>query len=520
MLALVGAPAAVATSEITGVVFADADADGVRDAGEPGLAGVVVSDGVRLTRTDAGGRYALPGGGDFVFVTRPSGWDAPAWHSRDGGDFGLRPREEPEHFFFVQISDAHVYDRTSDFEAFSSPEMPWYVPSFAADTVTAWMLGRLYDRTDGAGFEQRLREGLAPCVDRAALEDASGGALIGRMREAMAEPDCPLGDVTAAARAAFDEVAALEPAFVVSTGDMVLEGNDATPEAVARWFGFYRTLTDRLGVTVYDTIGNNEIAGIGRTDFPPSHPQYGRHDFHETLGPSHYSFDRGPFHFVALDTHRPAPKPDRPERWRFDRMEADVREWADRDMAAHADRVLVVLNHEPFHWDPAWPMARRLEAGADEGLFDAHGVDYVLSGHIHWRSHVAEGSRHHLTAGALSGMRWVLPATVHPRGYRLLLAYDGRLHSAWKETGRPIVAAAEPALPDARELMIVAADAAGPFRSVEIHVAGDPAPTRAFGRYFFRVARERGEPVTVRGLRADGSAFERRLVGASALSVP
>ena len=56
-----------------GVVFEDADRDGLRDAAERGLPGVRVSDGQHLVTTDRQGRYALPAGsGPAVFVIKPA----------------------------------------------------------------------------------------------------------------------------------------------------------------------------------------------------------------------------------------------------------------------------------------------------------------------------------------------------------------------------------------------------------------------------------------------------------------
>ena len=56
-----------------GVVFEDADRDGLRDAAERGLPGVRVSDGQHLVTTDQQGRYALPAGsGPTVFVIKPA----------------------------------------------------------------------------------------------------------------------------------------------------------------------------------------------------------------------------------------------------------------------------------------------------------------------------------------------------------------------------------------------------------------------------------------------------------------
>ena len=60
---------------VHGVVYDDRDADGVRDAGEPGLPGVQVSDGRGLVRTGPDGRFRLAARpGDTVFAIKPAGW--------------------------------------------------------------------------------------------------------------------------------------------------------------------------------------------------------------------------------------------------------------------------------------------------------------------------------------------------------------------------------------------------------------------------------------------------------------
>ena len=60
-----------------GTVFEDGNGNGVRDAGEAGVAGVAVSNGREVVRTDGQGRYALPmSAGQTVFVVQPAGWTA------------------------------------------------------------------------------------------------------------------------------------------------------------------------------------------------------------------------------------------------------------------------------------------------------------------------------------------------------------------------------------------------------------------------------------------------------------
>jgi hypothetical protein len=64
--------------EATGVVFNDKNHNGVRDASEHGISGVLVSNGSDIVTTEKDGRYALSVGEDTVlFVIKPSGWTSP-----------------------------------------------------------------------------------------------------------------------------------------------------------------------------------------------------------------------------------------------------------------------------------------------------------------------------------------------------------------------------------------------------------------------------------------------------------
>ncbi|MCD9029608.1 calcineurin-like phosphoesterase family protein [Luteimonas sp. BDR2-5] len=106
LAAAVAAAAPLAQACDAGRVFADRDADGRQGAGEPGLAGVRVSDGVRIVETDAQGRYRGLSGGDApVFVVKPAGhtlprdgalpafWRAPGMQGVDC-DFALLPADD------------------------------------------------------------------------------------------------------------------------------------------------------------------------------------------------------------------------------------------------------------------------------------------------------------------------------------------------------------------------------------------------------------------------------------------
>ena len=82
------------------------------------LSGVLISDGYRVTRSDADGRYHLPvdaQSGRFVFVTTPRGyWTTQYYQSIEAAaasgqaDFELKPVHQEDRFDFVFITDMHL----------------------------------------------------------------------------------------------------------------------------------------------------------------------------------------------------------------------------------------------------------------------------------------------------------------------------------------------------------------------------------------------------------------------------
>jgi hypothetical protein len=111
-------PGAPAPRAVTGSVFDDANRNGRRDAGEPGIAGAVVSDLRDVAVTDADGRYSLTAaaGSAVVFVSLPDGW-APKdrfWRPLADGasatttDFALVRRTAGASFTFLHASDTHL----------------------------------------------------------------------------------------------------------------------------------------------------------------------------------------------------------------------------------------------------------------------------------------------------------------------------------------------------------------------------------------------------------------------------
>ncbi len=100
-----------ATTAVTGVVYDDANANGRRDPGEKGLAGVVVSDGVSVVVTGSDGAYRLDAAGRNVFVVTPGDRKSTSpWYQSVSPsiDFALGPSPVPKEWRFAHLSDTHV----------------------------------------------------------------------------------------------------------------------------------------------------------------------------------------------------------------------------------------------------------------------------------------------------------------------------------------------------------------------------------------------------------------------------
>ena len=108
------APLIQGQGTVRGVVFNDANGNGVLDPTERPVPGVVVSNQVDVVATDADGKYQLPADEKtIVFVSVPTDWKTvgTSWRAvagRDSISFGLRAERQPRSFRFIHASDTHI----------------------------------------------------------------------------------------------------------------------------------------------------------------------------------------------------------------------------------------------------------------------------------------------------------------------------------------------------------------------------------------------------------------------------
>ena len=133
--------AATDSITITGVVFLDKNDNALRDKGEPGIPGVVVSDQIHVVATDQDGTYQIQssGGLGIVFISIPDEYSTkvPFWKNieRDSAqfqaDFPLQKGPKVESFSFIHASDSHLSERVlprfNKFKSIVSSKNPDFV---------------------------------------------------------------------------------------------------------------------------------------------------------------------------------------------------------------------------------------------------------------------------------------------------------------------------------------------------------------------------------------------------------
>src|SRR5690606_12010897 len=112
---------APALAQVRGVVFDDANANGIREAGEQGLAGIKVSNGRAIVSTGPDGGYGIATqAGDIVFAIKPA--DRRFGLRADGLPASWQAAGEGERFD-IALSPAHDATDTLEVLLFTDPQV-------------------------------------------------------------------------------------------------------------------------------------------------------------------------------------------------------------------------------------------------------------------------------------------------------------------------------------------------------------------------------------------------------------
>ena len=239
----------------SGYVFEDMNANGLREVGEPTLAGMLVSNGKEVVKTDADGKYQIGIDDDtIIFVIKPRGWQTPLSSKNLPRFYYIhKPAGSPdENFKYRGVEPTGPLPESIDFPLTRSAE---------PDEFTAILMGdpQPYDRREVRFYANDV---LAELVDTTAT-------------------------------------------FGISLGDIV--GDDLS------LFAAVNDVQALVGVPWYNVIGNHDLNSRAETD------KYSDETYERVYGPPNYAFQYGDVHFIVLDnvcwsiTEKEVPEGEQPD---------------------------------------------------------------------------------------------------------------------------------------------------------------------------------------------------------------
>ncbi|HEU0153799.1 MAG TPA: calcineurin-like phosphoesterase family protein [Arenimonas sp.] len=335
----------------SGRVFEDRDGDGHWSRGDRPLPGILVSDGLRLVRSNAGGEYSLPwDDGRTTFVIKPAGYAFPT------GDDGLPAfwRNQQYHdgpaLKFGGVPAASPACRDFALTRAKATRTPLDVLVFADPQAKTAAQVDYYDR-----------DIIAPLVEAAGGRPAAALGLT-------------LGDV------ANDDLS-LYPALKAATA--------------------------RLRTPWLHAAGNHDL------DFDASTDEDSLRSFRHAFGPDTFAWEEAQASFILLDDviYRPGGKPAyigglREEQFTWLAAYLDT---------LPRDRRLVIGAHIPFFDEPGRETFRRADRERLFALLAPFGKVLLLSGHGHVQRHHYHGAAdgwngraplHEYNVGAACGGYW------------------------------------------------------------------------------------------------------------------
>jgi len=294
----------------TGIVFDDANRNGVFDIGEKGLEGVRVSNGWSSVRTDSSGKYTIHIDADtIIFVIKPRDWQTRTDENNVPRFYYIhKPNGSPK-FKFKTVDPTGPLPESIDFPLYRHPEPNRFSTIFFSDTQVRNPKEINYLSHD--------------IIEELVGSDAAFGVT--------------LGDI------AFDDLRVYEQLIPV---------------------------IGKVGCPWYYVKGNHDTNYDGAPDVKLADETFERY-----FGPSHYSFDYGPVHFIALNNPYFGQK-----NGYYQKLDFDQRMFLADDLAAiPKDQLVVLMMHIPLT-----DMTDRADIFK---LLETHPNVFTICGHNHTQSH-------------------------------------------------------------------------------------------------------------------------------------
>jgi len=226
---------------------------------------------------------------------------------------------------------------------------------------------------------------------------------------------------------AIDSVNKLNPDFVITGGDLVMDVLGQNYGRADSLYKLYLETEKKINMPVYNTLGNHEIFGIYKeSGISSDHPEYGEKMYENRMGKSYYSFDHKGWHFMILNDVE-----DTGESSYIGEIDSVQMEWIKTDLAELDDATPIIVSvHIPLI-----TVSTQLEKGALEpnapyivavnskevlDLFEGKNLKLVLQGHLHLVEDIYARGIHFITGGSVCSKWWAGKYNGMEEGYMII----------------------------------------------------------------------------------------------------
>ncbi len=228
-------------------------------------------------------------------------------------------------------------------------------------------------------------------------------------------------------RKAIGKVNELNPAFVITGGDLVMDVLGQSYARADSLFNIYTSMLTEFKMPVYNTMGNHENFGwYPRSGVDTTNAEYGKKMFEKRIGPRFQRVDRNGWVFFILDSV----EKDGKGRYKGG-IDAEQIQWLKDQLASiPPETPVAICLHIPLLTTEAQIM-RGATAANEPGevvvnskevldLFKGHNLKLVLQGHLHYYETMYVFGTDFITAGSVAGSWWEGPYEGTEEGFLLL----------------------------------------------------------------------------------------------------
>ena len=240
---------------------------------------------------------------------------------------------------------------------------------------------------------------------------------------------------------AIDTVNRLNPAFVITGGDLIMDALGQSRNRADSLYQLYSGLMKGFRMPVHNTVGNHELFAFYNKQIDTLDPDYGEGMFRRYFGDPWQSFNYKGWHFILLKSIEQTPM-----RGYYGKINPAQMEWLKQDLAQVNDTVPIVVSvHIPFitaynQWQEGGQQVNGMGSVITNGkevmdMLRKKNLKLVLQGHQHYYEDLFMDGVHFITGGAVSAGWWGGALGTLQEGFMLIKVFGNEIRSEYVDYG-------------------------------------------------------------------------------------